>query len=67
MPLYVIRSPKGGLALVSADSEMDAKLDLDNNCYGVELGELKVSEVEVDTSKPFVLELNAFTDGGTLL
>lgn len=67
MPFYLMRSPKGGLAIVSASSEMDAKLDLDANCYGVDLSEVTLTELPIDGSKDCVLELHAFTDGRVLI
>jgi hypothetical protein len=65
--MYLIRSPKGGLALVSAGSEMDAKLDLDANCYGVDLAEVTLTELPLESSNEGVVEIHAFTDGRALI
>lgn len=67
MPFYLMRSPKGGLAIVSASSEMDAKLDLDANCYGVDLSEVTLTELPFDGTKDGVVELHAFKDGSILI
>ena len=67
MPIYLLRSPKGGLAIVSASSEMDAKLDLDCNCYGVEMSELTATELPLDGTKDTVVELHSFKDGSILI
>jgi hypothetical protein len=67
MPLFLVRGPKGGLAIVTADSEMDAKLDTNDNCFGVDLGEVTVIELEIDQTKHNVQEINSFIDGRPVL
>jgi hypothetical protein len=65
--MYLISNPKGGLAVVSAASEVDAKLDLQAHCYGVELDELTLVELPFASPTEGVAEVHAFTDGRKLM